>query len=818
MEQRRLKTTVVLLFLATGASGLMYQVVWLRVLSRVLGVTIHATATVVAAFMAGLALGSFLFGRLIDRKSNQLKVYAVLELLVGATALLVAPLLSLILPLYQFVFQASGGNAELTALCRVIISFLALLVPTTMMGGTLPVLTAYLTRRANLFGRSFSVLYGLNTAGAVLGVLLSGLVILGTFGEWATVVTGALINFAVGLVAFTLARNEDRLPEREAIPSVPREATAPPISIYSTAVRRAVLVAFAMSGFTALAYEIIWTRQLIIFLKTSIYAFSGMLAVFLSGIALGSLVISRVVDRLRSPLRVFGVLELAVAAVSVLNLYLFAPLDSSFAQRLFGFSSIFYATIVLVLPLTFLFGMIAPLAAVCYTDAAASSGSSVGRLYGANTLGSILGSLVAGFVLVPSFGATHSVVALALINLALGLTLLTLESGRSLALRVAYVAGAAMILVVGYRAKNRDPFRTAIERRIEDRVGTTWMPDSNLALSSSQKILYHREGLEATVTAFEINRFKQLWINGVGMAFLTTATKLIAHLPIQLAQQPREFLAIAFGMGTTVRSALAYPDLNVTTVDLVPETFQTFKYYHADAGQVLANPRLHTVVNDGRNFLLLSPKRYDVITVDPPPPIWSAGTVNLYAREFMLLARSRLAPGGVFCLWFPGGTEQEVKSLIRTFHGVFPDGTVWSGPHRWGYYLIGTLQPLDLERFRERAKLSYADPTILRDLTEFDDPVNGPDKLESLLIWRAEELDTLTRGAPLITDDFPFTEFPLWRYLRHGSRLWHPRSTWLRPGWKPSTPGVQEATPYRDDAAPAPASAAPGTSPARTRP
>ncbi|MGH7702456.1 MAG: spermidine synthase, partial [Gemmatimonadales bacterium] len=651
-----------------------------------------------------------------------------------------------------------------------------------------------------LFGRSFSVLYGLNTAGAVLGVLLSGLIILGEFGERATVATGVVINLTVGLIALMLARSGGPT-ESEGLPEARPASAAPMISPYPAAVRTFVLVAFAMSGFTALAYEIIWTRQLIIFLKTSIYAFSGMLAVFLCGIALGSLAIGRVVDRLRSPLVVFGVLELGVAAVSVVNLYLFVPLDSNFAARLLGLSSVFYATIALVLPLTLMFGMIAPLAAVCYTHTAERSGSSVGRLYGGNTLGSILGSLVAGFLLVPSLGATHSVMVLALINLLLGLTLVSLEANGSTIRRRAFWGVAAIVLALGYRTRDRDPFRAAIERRIVDRVGTTWMPDSNLALPKSEKILFHREGLEATVTAFEVNRFKQLWVNGVGMAFLTTATKLIAHLPMQVADQPKEFLAIAFGMGNTVRSALRYPELNVTTVDLVPETFETLKYYHTDADRVLANPRLHTVVNDGRNFLLLSPKLFDVITVDPPPPIWSAGTVNLYAREFMALARSRLTPNGVFCLWFPGGTEQEVKGLIRTFHDVFPEGTVWSGPHGWGYYLVGTLRPLDLARFREQARRTYADSALTSDLTEFDRPVDTPEKLESLLMWQADELDSLTRGAPLITDNYPFTEFPLWRYLLHGSRLWHPRSVWLNPAKRTQTQAASAL--YRDQPDPA---------------
>jgi spermidine synthase len=336
------------------------------------------------------------------------------------------------------------------------------------------------------------------------------------------------------------------------------------------------------------------------------------------------------------------------------------------------------------------------------------------------------------------------------------------------------------VLAAALGALNRAAFRSAILARIERRMGTTWMPDSNAVLPASQRIYAHREGVEATLTAFEVNRFKQLWLNGVGMTFLTTATKLIAHLPMQLADEPKEFLAIAFGMGTTVRSASRYPGVSVTGVDLVPETFEVFPFYHPDAAQVLATGRVHFEVNDGRNFLLLSPKRYDVITVDPAPPIWSAGTVNLYTREFFSLARDRLTPGGVMCLWFPGGTEEEVKSLIGTFVSVFPQATIWSGPHRWGWYLVGTLKPVDWERFRARLRATYANPILAADLAEYDSAAATPAQVEALLMWQPDKVRQVTGGAQLVTDDHPLTEFPLWRYLRGRRGLWHPRSTWLQ--------------------------------------
>ena len=317
-----------LIFFFSGISGLMYEVVWLRMISRIVGVTLYATSTVLAAYMAGLALGSFLLGIYIDRRRDHLKIYSVLELLVGATALCVPFLFLLSVPLYQFVHQASGESHLLTAVVRAVVSFFCLLVPTTLMGGTLPVLIAYRVRQEGRFGKNLGLLYGLNTFGAVAGVVVSGFITLGALGEWATVLIGVAINVAVAAVAFGLHRAESRTTsEVRTAPDPPPSRTADAISPYGTALRRFVLAAFALSGLSALAYEVIWTRQLILFLQTSVYAFSGMLATFLTGIALGSLFMNRFVDRMKSPLTVFGLLEVAVGLLSVVNLHLFVPLD-----------------------------------------------------------------------------------------------------------------------------------------------------------------------------------------------------------------------------------------------------------------------------------------------------------------------------------------------------------------------------------------------------------------------------------------------------------------------------------------------------------
>ncbi len=759
------------LFFGSGICGLIYEVVWLRMLARIMGVTIYATSTVVAAFMAGLALGSFLLGRFIDKRKDPLRVYALLELLIGATALMVPIIFSLALPLYRYVYELSGGSQLLITVLRTLVCFVALLLPTTMMGGTLPILTSWLVKRGNLFGKSFSVLYGINTLGAVFGVFISGFITLEFLGEYRTILLGVFLNFLVALLAYTIYKKEEQTPE-ELVPTeaMPDEKVWK-ISPYSDKVRRVVLLAFLVSGFTSLAYEVIWTRQLILFLQTSIYAFSGMLIVFLAGIGLGSIFMRNEVDRFIRPLVIFGILELLIGFLSITNLYLFPLFASPSMRMMLGWSVILIATVIIVFPLTFLFGMIFPTASVCYAKDASGTGASVGWLYSSNTIGSILGALLAGFWLIPLWGSTNAVILLALLNVGLGLLLLWLETGYSMRIKLRYLAAIPVLFLLIFQVKGKDPFLSTIEMNIERAKEYACKTKD-----CPSEIFYNKEGIEGTVTAFSLNNKKRLWINGIGMTALCTETKLMTHLPIMYSNHPpTEMLIICFGMGTVLKSATIYPDLNITTVELVPETYKLYGIYHKNAEEILKRKNVHPIVNDGRNYILLSPKKYDIITVDPAPPIYSAGTVNLYAREFFKICRERLNPAGVMCLWFPGGREEEVKSLAKTFYSVFPNAKAYVGPHKWGFYFIGAMQEISSSDVRQNIEKAFANPAILKDLSEYDDSCVTPQQLNDMFLWDTKELETITsKDGVLITDDQPYTEFFLWRYMRNNGRLYQP--------------------------------------------
>jgi len=749
------KKVIFLLFFASGISGLIYEVVWLRILSRIIGITTYATAITLAAFMAGLALGSFIFGRIADKRNDQLRIFALLQLLVAVAAVVTPVFLRASIPLYKYIHQISNENAILIAVAEVVVSFISLLIPTLLMGGTLPVLTSYIVKKEGFFGKNFSLLYGINTLGAVFGVLLSGFVTIGTVGEWNTMFIGVLINFAVGCIAFLLCKKTSLFTKEakgpESRPVAPANA---PISLYTDIVRKMVLVSILISGFTALAYEVIWTRQLILFLKTSIYAFSGMLAVFLVGVATGSMVMNRFVDRLKTPLVVFGILELFLGVLSIFNLYLFVPLDSSLFTRIL-------APVVLVFPLTFLFGVIFPVASFCYAKSTDTAGSSVGALYAFNAAGNVAGSLVCGFVFIGLLGSSRTVVLLSWLNVALGLVLLWLEPNKTAGfkLKSLLIVPAVLWLSLAF-AQGTDPFLFTIERRIAKGA-------------YSYKIFHNRETVEGTVTSFVKNGLKSLWINGVGQTILTTETKLMAHLPIMLAGEPKEFLAICFGMGTTARSACIYDDLNITCVELVPDVYKCFRYYHGDAEKILSRRNVKVVAGDGRNFLQFSKKKYDVIVVDPSPPIHNAGTVNLYTQQFLSLCEEHLTPNGVMCLWFPGSSSKDDRlhkenslHILKTFYSVFPNMTVWNGPHDWGFYIIGTIAKTSVDR--GKIEFAFTDQRLLKDLSEYDNSCVTSAQLLNLLVFKDKDrIENITRTSSIITDNFPYTEFPLWPYLLH---------------------------------------------------
>jgi spermidine synthase len=512
-----------------------------------------------------------------------------------------------------------------------------------------------------------------------------------------------------------------------------------------------VLACFAVAGFCALGNEVVWGRLLTLYQGTSVYAFAAMLAVLLAAMGAGSWLGARRVDRSRDPLRRFARLLMLGGLLALLALHLYprcAPVKPNLSSGS-GLPYLILIPLLLVGPLGVVWGFTFPAAARCLQPNPSAAGKSAAALSAWNTAGAVAGSLTAGFVLVPWMGLAATGTALALLSFAAGLLLLVDRPRLGEWGMVA--AGGLLVATMG------DPYYAALRRSVEH------------LYPGGVTVYRHVEDASGTTTAFGARGgdrlSKQLWIGGEGMTALVAETKLMAHLPLWLAETPHDVLVVCFGMGTTARSASRHEGTEVWAVELIPAVFDCFGFYHADGPDLLRSPRLHPVVDDGRHFLLTQSQPYDVITADPAPPIYSAGTVNLYTQEFFQLCRSRLRPQGMMCLWVPPANRSEVLAIFRTFLEVFEHVQLWEGPARLeagrGFYLLGSRNAFgDVER---KIRAGFRDAKAAADLREWGSECDGPDKVLALFLAEGEALRDLVAAAPVLTDDRPYTEFPLWR-------------------------------------------------------
>lgn len=763
-----------LAFFSSGSSGLIFQTVWIRMLTRLLGATTPAVTTVLVVFMAGLALGSAMAGRIADRLRRPLVAYAGLELAIGGAGCLASFVVIRGLGgFYVRAYDWVGGSPAAVLAARVLFALLCLLPPTVLMGATLPLLVAYVTRLSRQFQAGLGWLYAVNTFGAVAGVLITGFVLLGQFGETVSLAVAAALNAAAAGLAILLTRaaGDTAMPVE---PSAgPREA--PGGKPYSQPIRRLAYAVLFTSGLTALAYEILWSRLLVLLLQTSIYAFSAMLATFLLGIALGSWRARRADGPGRRPVAALGLLEVSIGLWSAAGMAVLPFFDQRWVKIGDTLSVLAplavggVACLLWVGPVAFFFGQQFPLAVRCCLADPDSPGQATGRAYMVNTVGTIVGSFAAGFLLIPLIGTAPALYALAGLNIALGALVLYFAPASERRTGWAAVpALSAMGLAVVVVALG-DPYQHIMIDRVHKQMGRAGQIYASFERVAATTVAAGNPGAPQA---------RSLYVNGVGMTVLCSETKLMTHLPYHLVGHPKRMLVICFGMGTTVRSgSLCYPDLEIDAVDIVPEVFDCFGYFHPspDPRHVLGRPGVRLHSDDGRNYLLAHPDRYDVITIDPAPPMHSAGTVNLYTREFFQLCKDRLTADGVFCLWVPPAAETEMKMVMRTYLAVFPDATAWGGWQAPGFYLTGghrsfAQTPATL---RELFTRMCATPKVREDLAEWQAP-RGNERFpyadprylaKYLYLLDTPGLARLVGDYPEISDDLPLTEFPLWRQV-----------------------------------------------------
>jgi len=722
---------VPLLFLASGAAGLIYQVVWTHDLVLVFGNTTQAIVTTVTAFLAGLGIGSLLGAALGVRLRRALVVYGFLEIAVGCFALCMPLAFDAIATVFRNAYLSLPPGE--VGLIRFALAFCVLTPVTLIMGMTMPVLTRQLVRSDPDVGERIARLYGLNTLGAVLGTAASGFALIELLGLLGTTYVAVALNFCAGVGALLISRT---LPIGY-VEAVPKRASRLRLDG-----RRGLLLAVTfMSGFVSLALEVLWTRVLLQATGSSIYVFVAVLAVYLIGIAGGSLVYER--QRFGPPrISTLGGCLAGAAALTLL------PVILSDVRGPGELSKV----VLLIVPVTALLGYAFPLTVRLFVASAAHASRGVGLVYAANTAGCVVGTVIAGFVLIPTLGTNISIIALCILEAAVGgaLVIAFAPAHRFLRSSVALLLTGALVLMLFVPAATL----TYTQRTIAAKGWPT----------------RHFEDTVATVDVVGGPPLqRRLFVNGTGITRLTIDTKLLAYLPKALRPNATSMLDICFGMGSTYRSSIIL-GLNTTAVELDPTVPSVMSWFYPDANKYLHNPLGHIIITDGRNYVRLTNKHYDLITADFPPPIWSAGTVVLMTHEFYQEAKARLDPGGVLAVFMPYSARPEQKLFVRTFRASFPYMTVMTGPRPEGLYLLGSDSPMI---FRASAiERVFGSPAARADLANAPDYPRVPTSTWPSIIrkhvWLVNgQVNAYTGSGPLLTDDHPLSEY----FLLHGAGL-----------------------------------------------
>lgn len=753
---------VVACFFLSGATGLVYEVLWIRLLGLVFGHTVFAVTTVLTAFMAGLGLGSWVFGRLADRQPRPLRLYGLLEIGVGLFCLLVPVLLPVVERAYLGLARSVSLSFLTFSLAQFVLVLVLLLPPTTLMGATLPVLSRLFATERGTLGRRVGLLYALNTFGAVVGTALAGYVLLPTLGMRATLALAAIVNLVVGGLIVLVDR---RLAAETT--SAPPEVIPLPLPIADETSgewpRRLTMLGLGVAGAASMIYEVAWTRALSLALGSSTYAFTAMLLAFLLGLALGSAIFSRLFGARPLGPAAFGLLQLAagVAALGILPAFERLP-DAVVSVLAISLSPAFVLSVQVALAVgamlvpTLLIGAAFPCAVQVVVRGTERVARDVGRLYAVNTLGAIVGTVVAGFGLIPLLGAQNTAKVAVLLNVGLGLALLT-AAFRGLVVWQRVTAGAlalgcvlGLALIPAWNATVMAAGAAIYPRQYQRFAGQGGVAR---ALADS-RLVFYRDGLTATVSVHQEGPLTSLRVNGktdASNGLDMHMQLMLGHLPLLARPEARSALVVGLGSGVTVGAVARHPLERIDVVEIEPAVVTAAGFFRRENRDALADRRVHLALGDARNFLLASDRRWDVIVSEPSNP-WIGGVATLFSEEFYALARSRLTPGGVMVQWVDGYTirPEDLKMIVKTFRTAFPATTVWHAHGMADFILLGAsdIQPIDLGRAQAAWE---ALPELREDFARMG--FRSPWAFLADFLLTEMETARLTLGADLNDDD-----------------------------------------------------------------
>ncbi|MFT4572316.1 MAG: spermidine synthase [Hyphomicrobiaceae bacterium] len=745
---------LLLIFFLSGAAGLVYEVLWTRQLVLIFGVTTYAVSAVLATFMGGLALGSYLIGKRADQMTRPLLVYAALELGIGVYALGIGSILEALRPVHVALAQLDLPYSVFS-FTRALLGASVLIIPTTLMGATFPVLIRHWAVEQRDVARGTGILYLANTGGAIVGCLLCGFVLIENLGLAGTNYFAAALNVVLAAGAASLGLRPSvavaarSIQEREVVPISP-------------AVGSLLLACAGLSGFVSLAAEVMWSRALLRYLYNSTYAFTTMLATFLLGITLGSAIYSAFFSQTRRPLWLFAGLQAGAGLGFALALVLF-PLLRDLPSSFLGFGVVesFWASLglmfgraaIILLPPVICLGALFPLAATLYARSQGTVGQAVSRVYAVNTFGAILGSLGCAFVSIPLIGMWGTA-QLVVILCFVGSGAVAVVASDTTFKKAAVAATAVFSIFVAWQTAPDDVFRK------------TFLAHENA------KLVFYEEG--ATDSVGVMHYYGQRTIvyedlRGTASTGTYGINFFLGHLPMLLHQgTPAHVLHICFGVGNSLAAVAGHDELErVDNVELSPHVVDAGKYFWTN-DNVLDHPKVRTIIDDGRNFLMTTAEKYDVIVLEPPET-FTAGVINLYTTEFYRDALERLKPGGLMMQWIPTANAplEDEKRLFRSFSEVFPETTMWWQLTGGTALLVGTREPqvIDYQALRKHMQ----EPRVARDMKL--SRVRDADHFLSFFVLDDEAFDEFVADSEPTTDDMTVLDFSMPRYGGSGFGL-----------------------------------------------
>ncbi|MCB9674982.1 MAG: fused MFS/spermidine synthase [Alphaproteobacteria bacterium] len=761
-------TALLPLFFVSGATALVYQTLWNRDLHLVFGTSTFAIATVLSAFMAGLALGGAVMARYADRAPRPLAMYGGLEVVIGLYALAFPWIVDVARSVYLSTWHALEPGPVLFGLLQFSIVGVTLLLPTAAMGATLPLLARFATSRLGAAGDRIGTLYSVNTAGAVFGTWFAGFVLLPAAGLWLTTICAAMANLALGAAAIGLdvwaGADRARVEVKDDLER-PFTPNLGPVAL-----------ALGLAGFSSLVYEVAWTRLLGLMVGASVYAFSVMLLAFLVGIAIGGKIGGPLADRALGKVGPHGVLwvlggvECGVAVMSYGLMYVFPELPFWYvwtfdllgakdSPTMMWVTSLVVSGVVMTPPAV-LMGIAFPVAVRAVVGDSDALGGPVGNVYAANTVGGMVGAFAAGFVLLPNVGVQTTIFVAAMVNLlAAGAAL---YAARDAEPSEAWLAGPGSMVVATFAFLLLPPpwdpllmtsgmYHYVTEFSDHSRAGIL---EYSIELYD---LVYYEEGLSTVVTVARNKESGNMWLANNGKVDASTTTDmptqvLCSLLPMQFAQTTDEVLVIGLASGITAGAVTQLEGLGrLDIVELEPAIERAAREFGSWNNYVLDDPRVHLLANDGRNHLLLTPEQsYDVIVSEPSNP-WITGVSNLFTREFWEMGKKRLKPGGVWSQWVQmyGMDDNDLKSLLHTFATVYPHVILYATIEDADLVLVGSDAPLvpDIDK----AKWLFAQRNVRHQLQEVD--ITDPYAIVSMYQMNRDEILAATEGSPMNTDD-----------------------------------------------------------------